>query len=102
MRLIVYNNNEQDIKGGANMTIGDRISKRRKELGMSADDVAEKLGKNRATIYRYESAEIENLPITIIMPLSKILRVSPAYLMGWEEDHEYDNSIPVPVYGTIP
>lgn len=52
---------------------------------MTADQLAEKLGKNRATIYRYESDEIENMPISILEPLAKALQVTPAYLLGWEE-----------------
>ena len=68
------------------MGIGERIKERRIELNLSVDYIAEKLGKNRATIYRYESNEIENLPITILEPLSKILKTTPAYLMGWENN----------------
>lgn len=68
------------------MKIGDRIKKRRVELGYSVDEVADKLGKNRATVYRYESNEIENLPITTLEPLAKALNTTPAHLMGWEED----------------
>lgn len=64
-------------------TVGSRIHNRRLELGISADDLASLLGKNRATIYRYESSEIENLPVSVIEPLANALNVSPAYLMGW-------------------
>lgn len=60
------------------MTIGERIKNRRTELGLSVDFVAAKLNKNRATIYRYESDEIENLPITILEPLAVILQ-TPFY-----------------------
>ncbi len=67
------------------MTIGERIKERRKELGLSVDELAEKLGKNRATIYRYESNEIEKLPTTVLEPLANALGVSPGYLMGWEK-----------------
>lgn len=74
------------------LKIGDRIRKRRKELKLSVDQLAEMLGKNRATVYRYESSEIENMPIDIIQPLAKALKVSPAYLMGWEE-FDKDNNI---------
>ncbi len=70
------------------MTIGNRIKNRRKEINLSVDEVAEKLNKNRATIYRYESDEIENLPITILEPLAKILNTTPAYLMGWDETED--------------
>ena len=35
------------------MTTGEKIRARRKELGLSVDELAAKVGKNRATIYRY-------------------------------------------------
>lgn len=52
---------------------------------MSVDEVASRLGKNRATVYRYENNDIENLPTTVLEPLAKILETTPAYLMGWSE-----------------
>jgi len=67
------------------MTVGSRIREFRKRLGLSVDDVAEKLKKNRATIYRYESDDIENLPAPILEPLAKVLQTTPAELMGWEQ-----------------
>lgn len=66
------------------MNIGERIKKLRKERGISVDYIAEKLGKNRATIYRYESNDIENLPYPILVPLAEILGTTPMYLMGCE------------------
>ncbi|WP_277680355.1 LexA family protein [Gracilibacillus dipsosauri] len=70
------------------MNIGQRIKQRRKQLKLSVDEMAEKLGKNRATIYRYESSEIENMPLDILEPLAKVLKVTPAYLMGWESEKD--------------
>lgn len=74
------------------MTIGQRIKEQRKVLKMSADELAERLGKNRATIYRYEKGEIENLPLDVLEPLAKALETTPAHLMGWDtpppEAHE--------------
>lgn len=75
------------------MNIGERIKNRRKEIGLSVDDVSDKLGKNRATIYRYESSDIENLPITILEPLSKILQTTPDYLMGWIDEKEQQQNV---------
>lgn len=72
------------------ITVYERIKNRRKELGLTADQVAEALNVSRATVYRYESSDIEKLPTTIIEPLCKILKTTPAYIMGWEEeDKEY-------------
>lgn len=68
------------------MNIGQRIKERRKELNLSVDDVANKLNKNRATVYRYESNEIENLPLNILEPLAKVLKTTPAVLMGWQKE----------------
>lgn len=70
------------------MDVGERIKKRRNEMKYSVDYVAEKLGKNRATIYRYESDEIENMSVDVITSLSKVLETSPAYLMGWTDSKE--------------
>lgn len=96
------------------MSVGKRIKDRRKQLGYTAEQVGEMIGKNRATIYRYESDEIENMPYDVIEPLAKALNVSPIYLMGWEDNYEnevvetsypyYDTSIsaglPADVEGT--
>lgn len=67
------------------MTTGDRIKARREELGLSVEDIATRLGKHRATIYRYESNDIENFPADVLVPLAQVLETSPAYLMGWED-----------------
>lgn len=77
------------------MSVGSRIREFRKRLGLSVDDVAEKLGKNRATIYRYESDDIENLPAPVLEPLAKVLQTTPAELMGWDQS-------PAPTSDEIP
>lgn len=70
------------------MKIGQRISSRRKELKISADELAKRLGKDRSTIYRYEKGDIENLPLDILEPIAEALETTPAYLMGWEKQIE--------------
>lgn len=72
------------------MDIGRRIKERRIFLNLSVDDLASILKKNRATIYRYESNEIENFPVGILEPLAKVLQTTPAYLMGWTDDPSMD------------
>ena len=68
------------------MTINERIKARRISLGLSATQVAEMIGKDRATVYRYESEYINDMPISVLEPLAIALRTSPAYLMGWTDD----------------
>ena len=86
------------------MSIGDRIKQRRQEIGLTVDQVAEKIGKNRATVYRYESSEIEKFPIDVLCPLAEALRTTPAYLMGWESESASppSNIIPMPEMRKIP
>lgn len=75
------------------MKIGMRIKERRKELKMSADELAKKLGKDRSTIYRYEKGDIENLPLDILEPIAEALETSPASLMGWQVEEKSDEQI---------
>lgn len=73
------------------LTVNERIKQRRKELDLDASFVAEKLGISRATYYRYESKEIEKIPIAALVPLSEVLQTTPAYLMGWETQKQNNN-----------
>lgn len=70
------------------MTTGERMKQRRKELGFSAEKIAERLGVSPATIYRYEKGDIEKVPVDSLAELARILQTTPAYLMGWEEQTE--------------
>jgi len=81
------------------MTVGERIRQRRKQIGLSVDFVANELGKDRATIYRYESDEIENLPLPILIPLAKVLKTTPMYLMGWDDQVTSYRTKKVPMLG---
>lgn len=77
------------------MTIGKRIKDRRIELNMSVDELAKRLNKNRATIYRYEKGDIENLPVDILESLSKALDTTPQYLMGWNGEHASQKEVTI-------
>ena len=66
------------------MTTGDRIKRLRKELGLSADELGEMIGKDRSTIYRYERGDIENATVDVIPRLAKALQTTPQYILGWD------------------
>ena len=76
------------------MTTGQRIRDLRKQQGLSAEDLAAKLGLSAATIYRYENGDIEKVRGDILEPLAKILHTTPAYLMGWEETAQASGDLP--------
>ena len=71
--------------------IGQRIKERRKELGLSADDLAQRIGKSRATVFRYENGELEKLPIDVAKPIAEALGLTLAALLGWD-----DNAVVIP------
>ena len=76
------------------MTTGDRMKARRKELKLSAEDVATALNVSRATIFRYEKGDIEKLPGTALEPLAKVLQTTVAYLMGWSDESSSAGATP--------
>ncbi|MBQ5322021.1 MAG: helix-turn-helix domain-containing protein [Oscillospiraceae bacterium] len=87
------------------MTTGEKIKFRRKEIGFSAEKVADIIGVSPATIYRYEKGDIEKVPGDVLFSIAKALHTTPAYLMGWEDAPdlpEASNIIPMPKMAKIP
>lgn len=74
--------------------IGDRIKEARLALGYSAEQVAAFLDVSPATIYRYENGDISKLPSKFIKPLADYLCVTPAYLMGWNNENDSPSNQP--------
>ena len=66
--------------------IGYRIKQRRKDIGLSAEDIADAIGVSPATIYRYESGDIMNVRIDKLTPIANALHTTEAFLMGWTDD----------------
>ena len=68
------------------MKVNEIIKKRRKELGLTLKDVAEKLGVSESLISRYESNDVKNMGIDKLIPLAEVLKTTPTYLMGLEKE----------------
>lgn len=75
------------------MEMNEKIKNRREELGLTLQDVGDYLGVTKATVQRYESGEIKNIKLESIEKLAKILKISPAYLMGWGEAPKKENQL---------
>lgn len=67
------------------MEFKDLIYRRRKELGLTMEEVAKAVGVSKATVKRWESGEIANIRRDKIAILAKALHTTPAYLMGWSD-----------------
>lgn len=67
------------------MNAGERIKMLRKQKGISAESIAEKIGVSPSTIYRYENNDIASMKIDNLKSIAKILGVDASYLMGWQD-----------------
>lgn len=74
------------------MKVNEIIKRRRKELGLTLKDVAEKLGVSESLISRYESNDVKNMGIDKLIPLAEVLKTTPTYLMGLEKDKKQEDS----------
>lgn len=68
------------------MNLSEKIRNRREQLDLTQQQIGEYIGVSKATIQRYESGEIQNLKQGHIEKIAEILKVSPGFLMGWEDD----------------
>ena len=76
------------------MKVNEIIRARRKELGLTLKQIADKLGVSESLISRYESNDVKNMGIDKLIPLAKILKTTPAYLMGWEDEKNHSEKTP--------
>lgn len=66
------------------MTVGERMKRRRKELGISADEIASYIGVDRTTYYRYERGAISKVSADVLQRIAQYLHTTPIWLMGME------------------
>ena len=65
--------------------IGKRIMERRKELEMTQEELALKMGyKSKSTINKIEMG-INDIPQSKVVKFAEVLGTTPAILMGWEK-----------------
>ena len=68
------------------MEMKEIIVIRRKELGLTLEEVANRVGVSRATVQRWEKGVLQNPGRDKIAALAAALQVSPEYLLGWTDD----------------
>ena len=73
-------------------TVGDKIKERRIELGMTQEELGNKVGVQRAAINKYEKNIVENIKRSTQEKLAEALGLSPAELFYSEdEDLQLEN-----------
>lgn len=72
------------------MTVGDRIRKRRLDLGLTQEELATRLGyKHKSSINKIELGQ-HNMTQSKIVALADALETTPSYIMGWDDEDEAD------------
>lgn len=69
------------------MNIHENIKRLREEQNLTLEEVGKRTGTTKQTIKRYESGEISAIPYDRIISLAKCFKVTPSYLMGWEDEN---------------
>ena len=69
-------------------TIGDNILFMRKQLGLTQEELAKRMGyKSKSTINKIELG-INDIPQSKIVQFAEVFGTTPARLMGWSEEAE--------------
>lgn len=76
------------------------LKKRREELNLSQESVAESTGVTKATVSKWEKGDIANMKRDKIALLAKVLKVSPLSILGLEDVSDSDR-VMIPILGTI-
>ena len=74
-------------------TVGENISIMRKNLGLTQEELAIRMGyKSKSTINKIELG-INDIPQSKITKFAEVLGTTPAHLMGWNEETEKNSGI---------
>lgn len=76
------------------MGMAERIKERRISLGLTQEELANKLGLQKSAIAKYENGRVENIKRSVILKMSEILECSPPYLMGFADAADTSASYP--------
>lgn len=68
------------------MNTGERIKSRRKQLSISADVLAKRIGVSRSTVFRWENGDVEKRDAKLINSIADALNTTAEYLNGVIDD----------------
>ena len=82
-------------------TMGMRIRSKRVELGLTMEELGEKLGVQRQAINKWEKGEVQNIKRSYITKMAELFDVSPAWLMGFESSENVTLTYSAPGKETV-
>lgn len=78
-----------------------RIKSAREDLKLTKRELAKRIGVHESSINKYEKGLVD-IPLSKISELARVLKVTEAYLMGWEEKTpQTQQGLQIPVLGNV-
>lgn len=78
-----------------------RIKSAREDLKLTKRELAKRIGVHESSINKYEKGLVD-IPLSKISELARVLKVTEAYLMGWEEKTpQTPQGLQIPVLGNV-
>lgn len=82
----MVHNDHDEVEGTTMLeNIGDKIKEKRLLQGMTLTELGDKIGVGASTVRKWETGYIKDIKSDKIQKLANALKVTPAYLMGWDE-----------------
>lgn len=79
--------------------LAEKIKRRREELRLTLQDLADRTGLNKSTLQRYESGAIHSIPLVRLKALARALEVSDEWMI---EASAMERALPVRHMSRIP
>lgn len=78
------------------VAIGQRIKARREQLGLTLDDVAQRIGVTKGTVSRYENGVIARLKVPVLESIARVLDMEPKELIDPSSSPTYSKTTITP------
>lgn len=65
--------------------MGANIKQKRKQKGLTQQELADMLGLQKSAIAKYENGRVQNIKRSTLEKMAAILHCTPSFLMGFED-----------------
>ena len=82
-------------------SIGNRIKLRRKELGLTLQQLGDKIGVEASTVRKWENNIIQNIKTDKVSKIASALNVPISYIINDSNSDQSNKAIKIPILGTV-
>ncbi|MDL2250485.1 helix-turn-helix transcriptional regulator [Lachnospiraceae bacterium OttesenSCG-928-J05] len=77
------------------MSMSERIKERRLAVGLTQEELANRLGLQKSAIAKYENGRVENIKRSVIANMAKVLECDPSYLLDFTDSIKSNSYTPI-------